>query len=337
MTTRVARWLALVCGVALVGTAGVVAAHGEKEKEKVKGRVVVFSGHARLGVKISDVTAEQAKQLQLPAEQGAVVEEVEADSPAAKAGLQANDVILSFGGETVRSVAQLRRLVGETPAGRPVSLQVSRAGQTRSVEVTLEERRAHFETPEIRIPPIRVPGVEIPEFDFRIFTRPGRLGISGDELTPQLAEYFGVKQGKGVLVREVLAGSAAAKAGLKAGDVIVRVDEDEIAEVGELRRALARKRESQRITLTIVRDRREQTLAVELEEPKESAPRRTAWSWVAGDPEGVEIEAEPGEPEMMWFQQGFPAGEEEIECWQQELKQRETDGQRRWLEAEKQI
>jgi C-terminal processing protease CtpA/Prc len=86
-------------------------------------------------------------------------------------------------------------------------------------------------------------------------------------LTSQLATYFGVKQGKGVLVREVVVGSAAEKAGLKAGDVIVAVDGKSVATVAELRQALEIKsgEEKRKLNLTVVRDHHEQTVPVELE------------------------------------------------------------------------
>ena len=93
--------------------------------------VMGFVGQPRLGVRISDVTAERLAELKLAGETGVVIEEVEAESPAAKAGLQKNDVILTFAGERVRSAAQLRRLVQETPAGRTVTLEISRGGQDR--------------------------------------------------------------------------------------------------------------------------------------------------------------------------------------------------------------
>ncbi|MBI4466166.1 MAG: PDZ domain-containing protein [Acidobacteria bacterium] len=274
MRKSIGWWMLLLGGALLVAGTAVVRASGGKAPEEE--RVVVFGGQVWLGVKISDVSTERAAELKLPSATGVVVEEVEEDSPAAKGGLQANDVILGFADERVRSAAQLRRLVGETPVGRKVSLQVSRNGQTRSVEVTLEERRARILGRTIRVPEVVVPHIEIPEI--QIFGRGPRLGISGDELTPQLAEYFGVKQGKGVLVREVLAGSAAEKAGLKAGDVIVRVDGEEIGDVGELRRALVSERKE--VALTIVRDRKEQSVKVELEEARHFAPRRTAELYV---------------------------------------------------------
>lgn len=215
-------WWLVPLGVLLVAAlaGGVTPVPVQAEPED---HVMIFAGQPRLGVRISDVTAGRLAELKLSAETGVAIEEVEEESPAAKAGLQKNDVILTFAGERVRSAAQLRRLVQETPAGRKVTLEINRGGQTRAVEVTLEEG-ARSRRSEIRVPRIEMPHFEIPEF--HLFTRGPRLGISADELTPQLADYFGVKQGKGILVREVMADSAAAKAGLKAGDVIVRVEEE---------------------------------------------------------------------------------------------------------------
>jgi membrane-associated protease RseP (regulator of RpoE activity) len=252
-------------------------------------------GGAWLGVRLEEVTAEKAKELRLAGEYGVIAKDVEEGSPAAKAGVAKGDVIAEFAGEKVRSAAQLRRLVRETPPGRTVTLLVDRAGQTKTLSAKLEARtEGAFEMPAM--PPMpRLPNIEIPEFGFVWQARGARLGISGDELTPQLAEYFGVKQGKGVLVREVVVGSAAEKAGLKAGDVIVAVDGKEVATVSKLRRALAGDTEEKRkVTLTIVRDKREQTLTVEVEPPERAGPRRITHTELMGvDPEEMkEIAAE---------------------------------------------
>ena len=237
-------------------------------------QVFVSQGAVWLGVTLNDVTAEKARDLKLPGEYGALVESVDADSAAAKAGLQKGDVIVEFAGERVRSAAQLRRLIHETPAGRTVSLQVIRDGQARTLSATLQPRKNqfYFQTPEIHIPEINImPNLVSPSlrgFGYLFDGRP-TLGISGDELTTQLASYFGVKQGKGVLVREVVVGSPAAKAGLKAGDVIVAVDGKDVATVADLRKALELKHgeEKRKLSLTIVRDHHEQTVPVELERP----------------------------------------------------------------------
>ena len=235
----------------------------------LESQLLAADGVARLGVTLKDVTADEARDLKLPGEYGALVESVEADSPAAKAGLQKGDVIVEFAGERVRSEAQLRRLIRETPAGRTVSLQVIRDGQARAFNAKLQSRTNHFniQIPEIHIPPINPQLFDYRGFNFQFGAGRPSLGISGDELTTQLASYFGVKQGKGVLVREVVVGSAAEKAGLKAGDVIVAVDGKSVATVTELRQALEIKpsKEERKVNLTVVRDRHEQTVPVELE------------------------------------------------------------------------
>jgi PDZ domain-containing secreted protein len=247
--------------------------------------VVSLERSAELGVTLKDVTAEKAKELKLPGEYGALVERVEAGSAAAKAGLEKGDVIVEFAGERVRSEAQLRRLIRETPAGRTVNLQVIRAGQTRTLSAKLQERSNHLyvQPPEIQIPEMNInPRMQEPYLRyFGSLFEGGRpsLGISGDELTTQLAGYFGVKQGKGVLVREVVMGSPAANAGLKAGDVIVAVDGKSVATVTELRQALAIKpgEDKRKLSLTVVRNHQEQTVPVELARPGAGDREKEAW------------------------------------------------------------
>jgi predicted metalloprotease with PDZ domain len=149
------------------------------------------------------------------------------------------------------------------------------------------------------------------------------LGISGDELTPQLAEYFGVEQGKGVLVREVMAGSAADKAGLKAGDVIVAVEDEPVATLGELRRTLRRQGEDNEVTLTLVRNRRAQTVKVTLEEPQSRTPRQIA---------ALEIHIDP-EAHKEWAAEMEAAAEEwkhDLEAWREDFEQELHQQKEEW-------
>jgi serine protease Do len=265
MTKKTAIWLASVVVLSFL-SGGMIQALGRGNGAAAD--VLVSSGgegQSWLGVQLEDVTADRARELKLPGEYGAVVTEVKEDSPAAKAGLKENDVVLEFAGERVRSVAELKRLIRETPPGRSVPVKLSHDGQTRTVNIALEARQLSLAGPQIYMP--EIPRIKLP--DFHIGFGAPSLGVSADELTPQLAEYFGVKQGKGVLVREVDSGTPAEKAGLRAGDCIVRVGSKEIGSFGDLQRALmAPTREGaegkHQVELTIVRDRHELTLKADL-------------------------------------------------------------------------
>ena len=137
--------------------------------------------------------------MKLPAVAGALVKSVQKDSAAAKAGLQTGDTIMEFDGVRVRSSAELRRLIRETPAGRTVEMKVVRDGKTRVLSAKLEASSDHFSIngPEIHIPPINIPEINIPPMNF-----PGwgdhraTLGISADNLTPQLARILRCEAGQ---------------------------------------------------------------------------------------------------------------------------------------------
>jgi serine protease Do len=239
---------------------------------------VSLDGSGWLGVQITEVTPEKVKELKLPAERGVLISEVDADSPASKAGLKANDVVTEFNGQRVEGTAQFRRLVQETPAGRTVQLTVWREGKSQSVSVTLGERsRRGFRIepnisvgPRIRIPDFRF---ELPEIS--LFRGP-RLGISGENLDGQLGKYFGAPDGQGVLVREVTSGSPAEKAGLQSGDVIIRVEGNRVKTLSDLREQLNANREKDKVSVLVIRKGAETTFSVELEKPAQPDRRREA-------------------------------------------------------------
>ncbi|HEY6291843.1 MAG TPA: PDZ domain-containing protein [Terriglobia bacterium] len=250
-----------------------------------------------LGVELKDITADQAREMKVGNDFGALVGEVEKDSPAARAGLQPGDVIVEFGGEKVRSVAELRRLVDETPPGRTVQIRVRRAGNSETLSATLEARKDATLPLVSKLRQEVWPRVNVPVYDFSFGFGAPRLGLTVDALTPQLGEYFGVQDGKGVLVREVKSGSAADKAGIKAGDCVVKLDSTPIDSANELHRALLRKQgespgKSLDVTLTIVRDRKEQTLQVHLEPVSHPGPQVITESSSVGLPADEEFEAE---------------------------------------------
>jgi serine protease Do len=224
-----------------------------------------------LGVEIADVDADKAKELKLPAVRGVLVVDVEPDSPAAKAGLKGNDVIGEYDSQPVEGVVQFRRLVRETPPGRSIPIAVWREGNTVNMTVAVGDRHKMMAGKMREINP-HVFGAPDFNFDFHMpeFFLSGApmLGISAEDLNGQLGAYFGAPGGEGVLVREVRPGTPAEKAGLKAGDVITKVDDHPVKTVSELRDQLRQKNEQKTLKLTLLRKGAEMDVNAEPEQPK---------------------------------------------------------------------
>jgi serine protease Do len=226
---------------------------------------VLGSGDNRsyLGVDIEDITKERVSALKLKEERGVEITMVDQDAPAGKAGLKEHDVILDFNGSRVEGGEQLRRLIRETPPGREIALGISRDGAPQTIKVTLGDRGKEMKTwtmtapmaPAITIPPIEMPDIEVPAFDVVVRSYSRTTGMLVDNLTPQLGEFFGVKGGEGVMVRSVDKGGAAEAAGLRAGDVIVKVGDERISDRNDWRRVLRNK--SGNVSIVYVRDKKE--------------------------------------------------------------------------------
>lgn len=241
-------------------------------------------GSGWLGIEIDEVTPEKAKDLKLSATRGVVVSEIESGSPAAKAGLKENDVILQYDGQTIEGTVQFRRLVRETPPGRSVTLGISRGGNAQNLSVELGDRSSFSEKRmKARIHDFGGPDVERfagPNLDFRFDMpevmdwRTPSLGISAEDLSGQLGAYFGAPDGAGILVREVRPGTPAEKAGLKAGDVIVQLDEKPIRALADLREQLRDKSEEKSVRLGILRKGAELNVNVAIEKPRPIEPMR---------------------------------------------------------------
>ena len=222
-------------------------------------------GGAQIGVEIRDVSEADATAAKLTAPAGAFVQGVRPDSPAARGGVRTGDVIVTFDGERVRSAAHFARLVDETPEGRSVQTVVQRAGERVTLNVAPEAasaaRTVTFEAaPALKLDDdfLRVnPRVTVHP-PLAIWSAPARLGVTVQELTGQLGEYFGASSG--VLVTAVTDNSPARSAGLRAGDVITRVNGETVAHAVDLRQRLGKTTGD--VTLTIVRDRKEQTVTV---------------------------------------------------------------------------
>lgn len=241
------------------------------------------AGGSWLGVGVKEITPERARALNLKDEHGVEITTVEPDSPADKAGLKPGDVVLEYNGQRVEGTAQFIRFVRETPPGRTVRLTVFRNGSTQTLTATIAERKGRafrFRAPNVEEEfDIRIPRIEaMPDIPrVTMSWRTGMLGIEGEPLRDsQLGEFFGVKDG--VLVRSVLKGTPAEKAGLKAGDVIVKVDDRKVSEPRDITNALRAARDGSKKTLpvVVVREKKEITIQVTLEDAparRPAAPR----------------------------------------------------------------
>jgi C-terminal processing protease CtpA/Prc len=233
-----------------------------------------------LGVELSNLDDDAAAELGLRGPAGVRIDRVIEDSAAAEAGLEDGDVVLAFDGERVRSSSQLGRLVRETAPGRTVELTVQRDGRERVVEVRLRERSSpsSFFVPLAPMPGMpampKMPPMPalapLAQDAYRNVLRfaggaSWRLGIQGGDLKGQLAEFFEVDQGDGVLVEAVIEGSAAEKAGLRPGDVIVGIDDERVHSLSGLRALLANADRDAAGSVIVVRKGRERSLPVELE------------------------------------------------------------------------
>ena len=224
-----------------------------------------------LGIDTRDITHERMVALKLQEERGVEVTMVDQDAPAGKAGLREQDVILSYNGQPVEGQDELRRMIHETPAGRTVTLGVSRGGQMITVKAQLASRRKMFQYPAMAVmagpnPPgapgnfemPAMPSFDVPAIDVIVHSSV-RGGLMVENLTPQLGDFFGVKNGQGVLVRSVEKNSPAERAGFRAGDVIVKVADRPIADTSDWRNAM-RQRASGSVPIGVVRDRKSLTI-----------------------------------------------------------------------------
>lgn len=255
-------------------------------------RVIQLDGRgSQLGVMVSDTDDAT----------GVRIDTVEDGSAAAKGGVKAGDIVVDFDGERVRSARQLTRLVQETPAGRAVKMTVRRGADRQTLDVTPDARESFVwngrlgrdiereiergmerglrDLPE-RIEPFlnfnwREPADRRFDGGMPVPGARGRLGVQVEGLSDQLATYFGVKDG-GVLVSGVTADSPAAKAGVKAGDVITKVNGEAVKDPGDLVRALGDVKDDGAVALDIVRDRKATSLTATIEPRRPGRPARGA-------------------------------------------------------------
>jgi membrane-associated protease RseP (regulator of RpoE activity) len=242
-----------------------------------------ISGDGFLGVYAENISRENMGRYHMNQVRGVGVTRVVKDSPAEKAGLRKDDVILRIDGENVSSVRKLNRLVSELAPDQSVRVSFSRGGAEQEVTATVGQRSNQsfaagdlfpegmkgfkWEGPDPKTFKWEGPLINRGDLfnnngDFTFsLSNSRRIGVSTMGLTKQLADYFGITGGKGVLVTAVTDDSPAAKAGVKAGDVITAVDGEAVDSPGDVSRAINSKKEGD-VTLTIIRNKSQQTIRV---------------------------------------------------------------------------
>jgi serine protease Do len=239
-------------------------------------RIPSGGGTSYLGVNLREIDSERAKELKLKEEAGVELTRIEEDSPAAKAGLKVGDVVLAYNGQRVEGMEQFSRFVRETPPGREAKLLISRDGNTQTIVAKLASRKPFgvAAMPRIEMPVVPT----MPDLPRTVMMwRTSVLGIEAEALRGQMADFFGVKEG--VLVRSVMKDTPAARAGMKAGDVIVRVGDMKVGTPSDVTSAIRSSHEKKTFPVTVMRDRKETTLNVTVDEDRSDwdmpiAPRR---------------------------------------------------------------
>ena len=223
-----------------------------------------LDGDGFLGVNTEDINKENMGRYGLRAVHGVGITGVVKNSPAEKAGLRKDDVILRVDGDNVTSTRKLSRLISEIAPDQSVRITISRGGAEQDVTATIAKRD---EAPRfeglLRTSPEVWRMENSPNFgNFAYaFGNSRRIGVSTIPLTKQLADYFGIADGKGLLVTAVNEDGPAAKAGLKAGDIIISVDGEKVEAAGDVSRIINQKKDGD-VTLTIVRNKSQQTIRV---------------------------------------------------------------------------
>jgi serine protease Do len=290
--------LTLCAGLAVAQQPAPPAAPPESPEEFGNNFSFFIDGGGFLGVYGEDITNENAGRYRLSQPRGVGITQVVKDSPAEKAGLRKDDVILRIDGENVTSVRKLNRLVSEIAPDHSVRITVSRNGAEQEITATMGKRKntafaGDLFSQEPRVWKFEGPNGKLLDnlkdlnklHDFQLnnnndlvfaLSNSRRIGVSTVALTKQLADYFGIADGRGVLVTNVSEDGPAAKAGIKAGDVITAVDGEAIDSPGDISRVINRKKEGD-VSLTVIRNKSQQTFRL--------TPREGGFSGTMGRPQ----------------------------------------------------
>jgi C-terminal processing protease CtpA/Prc len=251
--------IALVSAMSLFSPVHIEALAAENPSQSIM-RMEKSTRRGWLGVSVQDLTPRLAKANGNQVTEGALVNEVERKSPADSAGIEEGDVIVEFDGRKIYDADDLSKVVGRTKPGTTVTIVIDRKGKMMTLKATIgripsRRTQAYW---------FRVPGERL------MIGRNNALGAELRPLSKQLAEYFQVPDGKGVLVESVEKNGAADKAGMKAGDVIVKIGKERVASLKDIWEALEDYDEGERVEIEVIRKGVSKKLTVEIEDGAES-------------------------------------------------------------------
>jgi len=293
---------------------------------------------AYLGVDIADITSDRLGALKLKEEQGVEVTMVDQDAPAGKGGIKEHDVLLTMNGTAIESKTQLQRMIHETPPGRIVAFGLSRDGQAMTIKLQLADRKNEFshmtlkgqdKDKEFHFEMPNMPDFDVPNIGVVVVHSSVRSGLMVENLTPQLGEFFGAKNGSGVLVRSVEKGSRADKAGLRAGDVITRVGDQFIHDTSDFTHAL-HSHNAGSVNVGVIRDKKEQTLTITLPE------RRDSGEMIEESLEAPELSAET-QTELSEVQNEIAKLRPQMELAREEARKASTEMRKGMCDQQKQL
>ncbi len=260
--------VALLAPLVFNGSSARLAEAPSEPQQRV--RVVENDTKGWLGVAIRDMRPSLAREMNVSTKTGALVTEVVDDSPAEKAGISKDDIIVEFNGKPIEESGDLLDAVRASKPGSAATVTVMRKDKKVALRVTLERSRS----PEaIMIPDLP----SLPRFHMRAYVGGMSHGLQLLTLNRQLGEYFNAPDGRGVLVEEVGKRSAAKEAGFKAGDVILRIGKEDIEDVDDVWEALEDVEEGDTAAVDVLRKGTRLTLRLEIDET--SVPHNFDLRW----------------------------------------------------------
>ena len=312
---QILRRLLLSSVIMVVGVAVIVIAAANRSPARA---MVNHDTHGSwLGVSVQDLTESMAKDKNFKVDEGAIVSDVFEQSPAEEAGIEEGDVIVKFDGRDIDDADDLVRAVHRADVGKTAEIIVIRDGKEVKLQATLEKKSRPRHAFRFRPRALRIPGY---------FAGTQLAGMELQELNKQLGEYFSAPNSRGVLVTEVEEESAAADAGFKAGDVIVKVNDERVRDVEDVWDGFEDVEEGEKAKFDVIRKGRRLTVELERDEPEDISFERfqfcyPGYCWTITVPEipkkGLELFREDMRDMMKEFREKF---QKEIQNLRRELR-----------------